>query len=116
MSQLTAKAVVGITADPVRPGQLAIELLRSADTVLVARPKITRRAVASDCLGAAGPYSVRGTCELGRLGTICCSSLSQDHAPRKCIQLPQGPYPVRVRQVCGAKANPQPQFRDLRSF
>ena len=60
VSQLTAKAVVGITADPARPGQLTIELLRSADTVLVARPKIARRAVASDCLGAAGPYSVRG--------------------------------------------------------
>ena len=56
---LHAKAVAGITADPARPGFLTIELLRGADTALASRPKIARRAAASDCLGAAGAYSVR---------------------------------------------------------
>lgn len=69
-----AKAVVSLTADPMRPGFVIVELLRAAEAPLAPRPKIARRVVASDCAGAAGPYSVRAGCPRKCLDVGCFGS------------------------------------------
>ncbi|KAK9826437.1 hypothetical protein WJX81_005723 [Elliptochloris bilobata] len=66
--QLHARSVVGVSADPERHGFLTIQPLRAPDTATGPRPKVARRPVASDCLGAAGPYSVRFTVGAGGSG------------------------------------------------
>jgi len=74
--QMRAHAVLGLSADPERPGQLTIQMLRTGQALVAPRPRLARRSAATDCADVAGPYSVRGPLQ-GRVGSCSpCTGLA----------------------------------------
>ncbi len=83
--QMRAHAVLGLSADPERPGQLTIQMLRTGQALVAPRPRLARRSAATDCADVAGPYSVRSPLQ-GRVGS--------------CLPLP----PRRSRALAGTQS------------